>query len=145
MIDRDFKNNDPADSYYDGCWNNIESDTDKCGFIRIAYCDEPDMSYEFNSYLVLKDKESGLFYGAGSSGCSCPTPFEEYQTLSSLTPLRDLDHLEEELKGQYSKVLAVPDDPDPDYDYDSYANQRGPMKDAINKCLDEARQGGLGK
>jgi len=142
MIDRKFKNpnyGNDDDDYYPAYFN-IESDTDKCGFVQVAYCDEPGMSYEFNSYIVLKDKESGLFYGAGSSGCSCPTPFEEYQTLSSLTPLRDLDHLKAELRGQFSDVLRMPD---PDDDCDSYASRRGPMKDVINKCLDEARQGGL--
>lgn len=136
MIDRIFKTDPDADSYD----FNLGNHPDKCGFDRVADCDEPGMSYEFNTYLVLKDKETGAFYGAGSSGCSCPTPFEEYTRLSELTALRDLDHLEEELLAQFANVLKLPDPKD---EYDSYKHQRGPLKDDIATCLVEAKKAGL--
>ncbi len=39
--------------------------------------DEPDMSYEFNMLCFWKTK-TGEIYSASDSGCSCPTPFEDY-------------------------------------------------------------------
>lgn len=39
---------------------------------------EADLSYEFDILLVVKDKESGKLFYATDSGCSCPTPFEDF-------------------------------------------------------------------
>lgn len=46
-----------------------------------------DLSYEFHIVLAWKDKESGKYYWAEDSGCSCPTPFEDYFTKESLPVL----------------------------------------------------------
>ena len=40
-------------------------------------------SYEFDTRIILKDAD-GKFYTASDSGCSCPTPFEDYDSLSDL-------------------------------------------------------------
>lgn len=34
--------------------------------------------YEFDSFLVLVDPDSGRYFWAADSGCSCPTPFESF-------------------------------------------------------------------
>lgn len=39
--------------------------------------------YDFDILAVWKDKEGNLYYG-DSSGCSCPSPFEEYDGVESL-------------------------------------------------------------
>lgn len=44
----------------------------------------PDLSYEFDIFLVLKDTASGDLYWVQDSGCSCPTPFEDVRRLSDL-------------------------------------------------------------
>lgn len=44
--------------------------------------DESDLSYEFNTLIVVEETQSGKLYYATSSGCSCPTPFEEYYFVS---------------------------------------------------------------
>ena len=46
--------------------------------------DEP--NYSFDILMVWKH-ESGKFYWATDSGCSCPSPFEEYTYLESLEEL----------------------------------------------------------
>jgi hypothetical protein len=40
--------------------------------------DEPGLSYEFNT-LCFWSNDQGMVYSAQDSGCSCPTPFEDYE------------------------------------------------------------------
>ena len=40
--------------------------------------DEPDMSYEYNTLDFWTTKDGRVFV-AQDSGCSCPTPFEDYE------------------------------------------------------------------
>jgi len=56
---------------------NIYYNPEKCGLETVATLDE-DLSYEFNTLLVVKDKYSGKLFFASDAGCSCPTPFEDY-------------------------------------------------------------------
>ncbi len=57
---------------------NVYYNPEKLGLNQVAVIDEEGLSYEFNTFLVVQDKATGrVFYGT-SSGCSCPTPFEEY-------------------------------------------------------------------
>lgn len=41
--------------------------------------------YSFDIFAVWRDPKSGKFYTATDSGCSCPTPFEDYDSIESLT------------------------------------------------------------
>lgn len=57
---------------------NVYYNPEILGLVIVDTLDEPDLSWEFNTFLVVQHTESGrLFYGT-SSGCSCPRPFEEY-------------------------------------------------------------------
>jgi len=58
--------------------NNIYYNPELSGLEVLATLDEPALSYEFNTLLVVQAIESRAIYFACSSGCSCPTPFEEY-------------------------------------------------------------------
>ncbi len=40
--------------------------------------DEPNMSYEFNTLCFWATKD-GRVFTASDSGCSCPTPFEDFE------------------------------------------------------------------
>jgi hypothetical protein len=62
--------------------NNIYYDTEKCGLNQIGLLDEADLSYEFNTLLVVEVIQSKKLYWATSSGCSCPVPFEEWSYVS---------------------------------------------------------------
>lgn len=53
-------------------------DTKECGLTLIDTLDQADMSYEFNTMIVVESNQSKKLYFASSCGCSCPTPFEEY-------------------------------------------------------------------
>ncbi len=57
--------------------------------------DYSDGSYQFDTRVVWKHS-SGAFYTARDSGCSCPTPFEDYKSIESLERL-DLNALREEI------------------------------------------------
>lgn len=64
--------------------HNIYYDPEKCGLEIVGVLDEDDLSYEFNTLIVLRATESKKLYWAQSSGCSCPTPFEEYSYVSDI-------------------------------------------------------------
>jgi hypothetical protein len=63
-------------------------DSDASGLEFVDSIDDAG-SYEFHTLSVWRDKETGRIYYASDSGCSCPTPFENYTTLSSLTELTE--------------------------------------------------------
>lgn len=62
---------------------NIYYDTDKCGLEIVDTLDESNLSYEFNTLLIVRATATNRIYYAHSSGCSCPTPFEEYSYVSA--------------------------------------------------------------
>jgi hypothetical protein len=47
-----------------------------------------DPDYDFDMLVVWRH-EDGTLYWAHDSGCSCPTPFEDYNRLSDLYVLKD--------------------------------------------------------
>ena len=57
---------------------------EKMGLVKIAEIDYSDGSYQFDTRVVWYHTESGVMYTARDSGCSCPTPFEDYTTLAKL-------------------------------------------------------------
>lgn len=56
---------------------NPHYDRDKLGWERIEI-EYGEHSYEFDTLIFWKTKTSEI-YMAHDSGCSCPTPFEEYE------------------------------------------------------------------
>ena len=73
-------------SYYDNKLNPYY-DNDKLGLEMLSF-DEPDMSYEFNTLCFWATPDRRV-YSASDSGCSCPTPFEDYEgdNLDKILPL----------------------------------------------------------
>jgi hypothetical protein len=55
--------------------------------------------YEFDTTVVFKDKDNN-FYFASDSGCSCPSPFEEFNSVADLTKLtlHEFHALEQEVQ-----------------------------------------------
>jgi hypothetical protein len=45
---------------------------------------DPNMGWEFDIFAVWKDSND-RYYWADDSGCSCPSPFENYNSLDELT------------------------------------------------------------
>lgn len=69
---------------------------EKWGLRVVAEFEYEEDSYSFDTRVVWKH-ESGKFYTARDSGCSCPAPFEDYRDLTDLDELINLDHIREEL------------------------------------------------
>ena len=68
-------------------WNtpDVYYDPEKFGLTKIAELDYTMHAYSFNLYIVWQH-EDGRIFAASDSGCSCPSPFEDYTTLESLVP-----------------------------------------------------------
>jgi hypothetical protein len=60
---------------------------EKCGLRLIDSISHTDEPYEFDITCVWQDIETGRYYTAHDSGCSCPTPFEDFKFLSDLTEI----------------------------------------------------------
>lgn len=79
--------------------DNIYYDPEKFGLKVIdviELCDEP---YEFDTLVVWEHLETGELYWMRDSGCSCPTPFEDYTSVESLNPF-DIDIVRAEILGE---------------------------------------------
>jgi hypothetical protein len=66
----------------------------ECGLEQVAYIEWGEQSYSFDETYVWRDLATGLLYFASDSGCSCPSPFEDYHTLSSLERLVSMDQVD---------------------------------------------------
>lgn len=56
------------------------------GLTTIADIDDPQACYSFDILAVWQHEDGRLFY-ATDSGCSCPSPFENFTSLDDLTPI----------------------------------------------------------
>lgn len=66
--------------------NNPYYEPEDLGLETIGSIDDAG-SYEFNTLAAWKDKKTGEVYWQEDAGCSCPTPFESFNTLQSLNKI----------------------------------------------------------
>jgi hypothetical protein len=50
-----------------------------CGLTQVATLNQPDLDYQYNMMIVVMHVATGRLFFAQDSGCSCPTPFEEFR------------------------------------------------------------------
>lgn len=74
---------------------------EKFGLTPVLEHDYSNGCYQFD-YRVIWRHEDGTLYTARDSGCSCPSPFEEYTSLESLDIL-DVDEILAEINTQGEK------------------------------------------
>jgi hypothetical protein len=90
---------------------NVYYNPEAFGLSVVAEIDYSSQSYEFDTRVVWKGND-GKFYTARDSGCSCPTPFEDYLGLEDLDRA-DLDALRAEIRyelsGQYTAYITPED------------------------------------
>jgi len=55
-----------------------------------AFGDFTSHDYSFDYRAIWVHEDSGIIYAAYSSGCSCPTPFEEFRSLDDLSVVPDV-------------------------------------------------------
>lgn len=65
---------------------------EKFDLTPIAELEMYEPNYSFDTVVVWKHNENGLLYWAHDSGCSCPSPFEEYTSLEQLSVLVSTDY-----------------------------------------------------
>ena len=63
---------------------NPEYEPAECGLELLATL-ECGGSYEFDTTHLWRDIATGKFFVAHDEGCSCPTPFEGFNSLSAMT------------------------------------------------------------
>ncbi len=80
---------------------NIYYDPAKFELEIIHSLDEDNLCYEYNTFLVFLHTPSGRVFYASDSGCSCPTPFEEYNFKGP-----DDNNLNEVKKGHEMETFA---------------------------------------
>ena len=78
---------------------------------------EPGLSYEYNT-LCFWATTDGKIYTASDSGCSCPTPFENYEVENQKEALKLLERV-----GSVSQAEAICDGWGKDYKGKSFLTQ----------------------
>lgn len=78
---------------------NAYYEPEKLGLKVVAEIEYSDGCYQFDTRVVWKHVPTGNLYTARDCGCSCPTPFEDYNSLESLERF-NLRELEDEIASE---------------------------------------------
>ena len=72
---------------------------------------DPHAYYSFDDLVVWQHQETGELYWAQDSGCSYPSPFEDYTSLDSANrlTLASWNEFEEAVKSHAQEVVYEPD------------------------------------
>ena len=54
------------------------------GLVQVVSLEDATLSYEFDIFCIWQHKSTGKLYWARDSGCSCPSPFEDYTSVDTL-------------------------------------------------------------
>ena len=80
----------PVESFSSfGEWNPYYN-PEKCG-LKIIFSEDTAGEYEFDITLIVQELSTGRYFLGKDSGCSCPTPFEDFHSLSDF---REIDEHE---------------------------------------------------
>lgn len=82
--------NPTEDEDYDYYKGNPYYSPESCG-LEIYTFTEKEPNYDFDMFVVFKDKATGELFAAHDSGCSCPTPFEDFASLEQMTRLKKIE------------------------------------------------------
>lgn len=88
--------------------NDVYYSPEKFGLTTVGQIDWEEPDYSFNMTVVWKDKD-GKLYWASDSGCSCPSPFEDYHSIDQLETgsFFDLARYLEENPTEYGKAQVI--------------------------------------
>jgi len=77
---------------------------EKCGLTLVDSIDDAEANYSFDIVAVWVDNLTGRMYWASDSGCSCPSPFEEFHSLEDMGRLTSVRQLEDHFNSEtYTK------------------------------------------
>lgn len=81
--------------------SNVYYNPEHFGLEIVAEIEYSSGCYEFDTRVVWKQKSSRKCFTARDSGCSCPTPFEDYH-MGNIEPL-NFQALRQEVNGELTK------------------------------------------
>ena len=84
LKDYEFEINKYSGNDWDFDGNNPYYSPEKCGLSVVCEVEWSEPDYSFDTTVVWK-AGNGKLYTASDSGCSCPTPFEDFHKLTDLT------------------------------------------------------------
>lgn len=73
------------------------------GLTPIGELNDPEASYSFYDFIVWKHEDGRIFY-ASDSGCSCPSPFEDYTSLDKADEAKSIEEFEAAVKSYFNSV-----------------------------------------
>lgn len=76
---------------------NVYYQPEKFGLKVLAEMEFGEPNYSFDTRVLWLHEESGVLYTARDSGCSCPTPFELFDSIEKLERV-DFASIESEIK-----------------------------------------------
>jgi hypothetical protein len=76
---------------------NVYYSPEKLGLTKVDEADLDNEPYQFNIRAVWR-QTSGVIYTAKDSGCSCPSPFEDYNRLEDLDRIAARQQVDEIIK-----------------------------------------------
>lgn len=87
-------------------WNtdDLYNQPEKFGLTPIDELNDPNASWSFDYFVVWKHDETGKIYYAQDSGCSCPSPFEDYTSLSDATEVISMHDFIEVVADYYDSL-----------------------------------------
>ena len=67
---------------------NVYCNPEKHGLEVVGELEDPNASYSFATVVFWR--KGRKVYAASDSGCSCPSPFEDYNSIEELTPVTSM-------------------------------------------------------
>lgn len=80
------------------------------GLVPIGELDDPNANYSFDIFAVWKHEETGTIYYGTDSGCSCPSPFEDYTSLDQLTKVTFMFDFIDDVRDYFNHLAPWDDD-----------------------------------
>lgn len=88
---------------------NVYYDAADYGYELVAEMDDETLSYEFHMLVVWRRISDGRLFWAEDSGCSCPSPFEDYTNPETGEWIRPIDQTRSEFQEAVSDFPVGPD------------------------------------
>lgn len=94
-------------------WGNpdVYYDPEKFDLEKVVEFDFSDGCYQFDLRVIWEHKPTGTLYTARDSGCSCPSPFEDYRDLKKLDTVSWEALIDEAMEAQRSEFQSTPVEP----------------------------------
>ncbi|SRR6266498_856505 len=97
----------------------LYSQPEAFGLRVIGELNDPEACYSFRDLVVWQHEETGMIYYATDSGCSCPSPFEDFTSLDKATEVRFLNDFIDALEDYFNAVAPYTGDYDWRYTWNS--------------------------